>query len=248
MPADQLVRHCGPGASGCYARNRRGGRIVVPAGRSADVAHTLLHEYGHHIDNSRRHRSLQEPNGTPAWWAARKMGIRIDRGKVAFGYQRGWERSIGEIFAEDYAQTQLRTGYGISWLRPPDAAVRAALERDLGALPASPAQPDVEPLVLERSGNIGAGERRSLPFGLLGPDRRVTYTVRINGARQVGTRARLELNCAGVRVSKPVRRGSAVVRIDRRRLGPANRCQVSLVNTAGKSLDYRITLRLAVQK
>ncbi|MGI9657416.1 MAG: hypothetical protein ACR2OD_00800, partial [Gaiellaceae bacterium] len=67
VPAARLVQHCGPGASGCYGRSRGGGRIVVPAGRNADVAHTLLHEYGHHIDNSHGHRRLQEPNGTPAW-------------------------------------------------------------------------------------------------------------------------------------------------------------------------------------
>jgi len=247
VPGERLVQHCGPGASGCYRRNRGGGRIVVPAARNADVAHTLLHEYAHHIDNSNSHRGLQEPNGTPSWWAARKMGIRLDRGKVALGYARGWDRSIGEIFAEDYAQTQLATGYGISWLSPPGAKILAALERDLGALPATPAQPDVEPLVLERFGRIGRSERRSLPFGLLGPDRRVTFTVRLSGAKRAGTRARLELICGDTRVTKPVRKGSSVVRIDRRDLGPG-RCQVNLVNTAGRSLSYGITLRLAVLK
>lgn len=244
---DRLVRHCGPGASGCYARQRGGGRIVVPAGRDADVAHTLLHEYGHHVDQSQRHRGLPEPNGTRAWWAARKMAVRLKRGKVAFGYQRGWERSIGEIFAEDYAQTQLRTRYGISWLRPPDDALRAALTRDLGALPATPAQPDVEPLVLRRSGTIETGQRRALPFGLLGPDRRVTFTVRLGGSAQQGTRARLVLVCGGVRLVKPFKQGTAIARIDRRGLGPA-RCDASVVNTAGKSLAYDMTLRLAIQK
>ena len=244
---DRLARHCGPGASGCYGRERGAGRIVVAAGRDADIAHTLLHEYGHHIDNTRGHGRLREPNGTPAWWAARKMGIRLNRGKVGFDYQRGWERSIGEIFAEDYAQTQLGTGYGISWLGPPDARIRAALERDLGALPATPAQPDVDPLVIKRSGKIEAGKRRLMPFALLGPDRRVTYTVRLAGAKRVGTRARIKLECGGVRVSKPIRRGSSVVRIDRRGLGPGT-CQVSLVSTAGTSLAYGITLRLAIQK
>lgn len=244
---DRLARHCGPGASGCYSRTRGGARIVVPAGRNADVAHTLLHEYGHHVDHAHRHGRLQEPNGTPAWWAARKMAIRVKRGKVAFGYQRGWERSIGEIFAEDYAQTQLQTGYGISWLPAPDARIRAALERDLGTLPAAPAQPDVEPLVIKRSGRIAAGERRAMPFGLLGPDRRVTFTVRLGGAQRAGTRARLELECAGVRITKPVRKGVAVARIDRRNLGPGQ-CRVGVRNVSGTNLAYSVTLRLAVQK
>ena len=248
VPRNQLVEHCGPGAAGCYGRNRGGGRIVVPAGRNADVAHTLVHEYAHHIDRSHRHRGLPEPNGTPAWYPARKMGIRTDRGKVGLDYRNGWDRSIGEIFAEDYAQTQLGTRYGISWLAAPDATVRAALERDLGKLPAKPAQPDVAPLVIKRSDKLGPRDQRALPFGLLGPDRRVTYTVRIGGAKLAGTRARLELTCGGKRFTKLVRRGSSVVRIDRRRLG-SGQCQVTLINnTADKTLSYNIKLRLAVQK
>ena len=245
---DRLVHNCGPGASGCYSYRRGRGRIVVPAGRNADVAHTLLHEYAHHIDRTSGHRGLPEPNGTRAWWAARKMGIRLNRGKVAFGYQIGWERSIGEIFAEDYAQTQLATRYGISWLPRPDAAVVAALERDLGELPTAPAQPDVEPLVLRRSGQIEPDQRRVMPFGLLGPNRRVTFTARVGGRNLAGTRARLVLECGSVRLTKPVRRGTAVARIDRRKLGPANTCAAWLVNTSGRTLTADLTLRLAIEK
>ncbi len=243
---DALVRLCGPGANGCYERTRGGARIVVPAGRNADVAHTLLHEYAHHIDHTRTHRGLREPNGTRAWWAARKHGVRLKRGKVAFGYQLGWSRSVGEIFAEDYTQTQLRTEYGIPWLAPPNGAVRAALARDLGVLPAEPAQPDVDPLVLRRAGTIDAGRRLTMPFGLVGPDRRVTFTVTMQGKKRVGARAQLLLTCGETRVTKSLRRGAAVARIDRRGLGPAQ-CQVTLINTAGKSLAFNATLRLAVQ-
>jgi len=144
---DVLPRFCGPDAAGCYQTRRTGAEIVIPAGQNADVAHTLLHEYGHHIDRARKHRSLPEPNGSAAWWAARKMGIRLDRGEVAFGYQLVWSRSVGEIFAEDYAYVQfekiygfsLETAYGIGWLPPPDWDIRAALARDLRALPGSTA-------------------------------------------------------------------------------------------------------------
>ena len=48
------------------------------------------------------------------------------------------ERSVGEIFAEDYVQLNLRTRYAIRWLDPPNAAIRAALRRDLRA-------PDISP-------------------------------------------------------------------------------------------------------
>lgn len=241
-----LPRLCGAGASGCYERTPAGPRIVVPSGRNADVAHTLLHEYGHHIDVWLKHGGLRELNGTRAWWAARKMAIRLQRGKVAFDYRRGWSRSIGEIFAEDYAQTQLRTKYDIRWLGPPGPAVIAALERDLGALPAEPARPDVDPLVLRRSGTIDPGRRVVMRFGLLGPDRRVTFTVTMRGKKQIGTRARIQLSCGGAVVRKSLRRGAASLRIDRPGLGPGE-CQVSVLSTARKSLAYSATLKLSVE-
>jgi hypothetical protein len=246
--SDRLVHNCGPGARGCYSYSRGRGRIVVPVGRNADVAHTLLHEYARHIDRSSTHRGLPEPTGTRAWWAARKMRIRLNRGKVAFGYQRGWERSIGELFAEDYAQTQFATRYDISWLPRPNPSIVAALERDLGALPVSPAQPDVEPLVLRRSGRIDPGQQRTLPFGLLGSDRRATFTARVGGQNLAGTRARLVLDCGTVRVTKPLRHGVAVARIDRRKLGPAITCSATLISASGRTPAYDLTLRLAIEK
>src|SRR5262245_64833694 len=53
---DELRGQCSAVAAGCYSR--RGGNrglVVVPAGRSAGIAHTVIHEYGHHVDASRRH-------------------------------------------------------------------------------------------------------------------------------------------------------------------------------------------------
>ena len=46
-------------------------------------------------------------------------------------YSLGWGRAVGEIFAEDYVQVNLRTNYFITALARPDRAVRAALRRDL---------------------------------------------------------------------------------------------------------------------
>jgi hypothetical protein len=74
----------------------------------------------------------------------------------------------------------------------------------------------------------------------------VTFTVTMHGKKHFGVRAKMHLACGGATVTKSLRRGAATVRIDRAGLGPA-RCQVSLVSTAGKSLAYKATLRLAVQ-
>ena len=55
--------------------------------RAGQVTWLGIFDSGQHTAHANRHRGLHEPNGTRAWWAARKMGIRLDRGKVAFGYQ-----------------------------------------------------------------------------------------------------------------------------------------------------------------
>ena len=113
--ARALRRAARPGAT----RGREGNRgvMVVPAGRSAGIAHTVIHEYGHHVDWSRRHSNLDEPNGTPLWWKARGMAELVALRSVRDRYQVGWNRSIAEVFAEDYAYTNLRRGYRISLAR-----------------------------------------------------------------------------------------------------------------------------------
>src|SRR5262245_37389787 len=109
-----LDDQCSESAAGCYSR-REGNRgvMVVPAGRNADLAHTVIHEYGHHVDASRRHGGLAEPNGTPLWWKARGMEQLVSFRSVRSRYQVGWDRSISEVFAEDYAYTNLHGRFRI---------------------------------------------------------------------------------------------------------------------------------------
>ena len=65
---------------------------------------TLLHEYGHHLDTilarpgrarAERHAGLVDARA--AW---RRL---LSQRRVAFDYSLGWNHSIGEVFAEDYA-------------------------------------------------------------------------------------------------------------------------------------------------
>ncbi len=65
------------------------------------------------------------------WWAARRIDALLAQGKVSQGYHLGWERSISEIFAEDYVQLHMSSRYGIRWLRPPGPGIKAALRSDL---------------------------------------------------------------------------------------------------------------------
>src|SRR6186713_296659 len=126
---DVVHSTCGRDASGCYARNT----ITVAAEENDDNAHTVVHEYGHHLDRSTPVTGVREPNGTPVWWRARGMERLVRVSSVATSYVLGWERSIAEIFAEDYAQLALGDGdYNIGWLPSPDATVLAAVKFDLG--------------------------------------------------------------------------------------------------------------------
>ena len=254
---ERLGEVCGSSAAGCYRTAGDRALIFVPPGQETPAAHTLLHEYAHHLDSTISHRSLPELNGTRRWWAARGMGRLLDSGRVAFDYSLGWEREIGEVFAEDYAQLHLEAPYKIDWLPPPGPRIRAALKRDLGAgqgepepieglegEPGSPALDD--PLVIVRSGTLAPGERRVLPFGLLGPGRHVTFTARVAGAREPRARARLELICGRRLAAKRLRRGDASATIDVRGLGPAS-CEVALASSSTIPRRYVVRLRLAVE-
>ena len=133
-------------AVGCYSRGPRGSVITIPARPARDVQATLLHEYGHHIDSMVR---------TPRWWSARRMAWRLRSGQVATDYSKGWSRSVGEVFAEDYVALHIRSASAIRWLPRPSSSVLRALRRDIseassdpqpvppspGAAPGDPASP-----------------------------------------------------------------------------------------------------------
>jgi hypothetical protein len=247
VPRGEVGEDCGsPEAGGCYGLVGGGQpRIIVPAGRRpAEIAPVLLHEYGHHVDATRANGDLQEPNGTPHWWSARHMGQRLRRGEVAFDYGRGWSRSIGEIFAEDYVQLHLRAPYRIGWLSRPDAAVLAALRRDLGSSGTPPdVLPPTPPLVVNRSGLITPGEQRTIGFGLLGPGRRVELDVGLRSADGQPTEVRAEVRCDGRRVSAAVGTETAPIHVDLRDQGPAS-CEVVLTGVAGTAV-HTTRLRLS---
>jgi hypothetical protein len=245
-----IRRTCGAGALACYGGFRGSGTIVVAAGRSASLAATLLHEYGHHVDESYSVPGVPEPNGTPGWWAARGMAALVEAGEVALDYSSGWDRSIGEIFAEDYTQVHMAARYAIRWLEPPVQSVKDAIVADLGG-----SAPTVDPgdvpetdgpqatprtAVFTAGGSLTRGRAQALPFGLLGPGRRVELTVRSRTAR---SRLRFEIVCDGALVARRTVTGTRTAKIDRGDLGPAD-CEAILRNTGTRTVRYVVTLRL----
>ncbi len=133
---DRVPTLCGRGAEACYKRTREGAWIVVPRGRGSHVATLLFHEYGHHVDLAYGGvQGVPEMNGTVRWWTARNMGKRLANGRVAVDYSLGWRRSVGEIFAEDYARLHTKFAWQIPWIGPPTHAVRRAIRADMAAGP-----------------------------------------------------------------------------------------------------------------
>jgi len=101
--------------------------------------------------------------------------------------------------------------------------------------------------VINRSGTLGAKREQVVPFGLLGPGRRVTFTATVNRPTRAGTRARMDVACNGARVaSQAFTRGRSTRTINVPNLGPAD-CSARLVSTAGVRLTYTLRLRLAIE-
>jgi hypothetical protein len=249
VPEQDVPELCGAAAAACYSPGRSGGRIVIPAGKDLRVASTFLHEYGHHLDRAWSVSGVRELNGTPVWWQLRGMAALVEQGAVAFDYSRGWSRSIGEVFAEDYAWIHTPYQHAIPWLAPPDDALRAAMFAELGGQPTAqlPETPAAGPLVINRSGTLAARRSQVVPFGLLGPGRRVTFTATVSRATRAGTRARIDVICNGARVaSQTFRKGRATRTINVPNLGPAE-CSARLVSTTAVRLTYTLRLQLAVE-
>jgi hypothetical protein len=242
---DDVRSTCGRAASGCYSRNV----IVVPAEQSPSNAHTVVHEYGHHLDRSTPVTGVAEPNGTPEWWRARGVAELFRLKTVATSYVLGWDRSIAEIFAEDYAQLALADSqFAIPWLEDPDESVLTALRADLGLglPPAAIHPPVIKPVSLRRSGSLAPRRRAAIPFGLLGPSRRVTATATFRGAAEKRARATLEVRCDGGRVAiKMLGPGRTTFAIDRRDLGPAE-CTATLTSTSATSHSFTLVVRLSI--
>jgi hypothetical protein len=244
---DELAERCGRRAAGCYGR-REGNRgvMVVPAGKSADVAHTVIHEYGHHVDWSRRHSNLGEPNGTPLWWRARGMAELVALQSVRDRYQLGWNRSIAEVFAEDYAYTNLGSPYRISWLEPPSRTVQQAIRADLGLAERpviTEARPALRPVVITRQGTLGPSQSVAVDFGLLGPNRRVL----LNGAFPSLGRWRVDVTCDGAVLRRRLTAARPAVTLEVPRVGPAQ-CRASILNTGSRAEPFRFTVRLTVRR
>ena len=247
----EIHDRCGRGASACYSGRRGAATITVPAGKGNRIASVLLHEYAHHLDANRRVAGVSEPNGTPVWWALRGMAELVRGEGVARDYRMGWDRAVGEIFAEDYAHVHVGGEYGISWLYPPTPAFKRAFLAELRGTATTPppaANPATmtRPVTIVRSGTLAPVGQQAMPFRLLGPGRRVTFTAGVSPLVGSLTGARMVIACDGAVVRQARLTAGRSVTLDVPRLGPAS-CRAVLSSTSSTSQRFSLRLRLAVQ-
>lgn len=254
IPESSVPTECGDAqAIACYRWSSAGdATMYVPAVAPAQVRSALTHEYGHHIDATRPHvPGARGLDGTASWWRARDMAGLLSRGLVAWDYSLGWDHSIAEIYAEDYAVTNGAGSSGIRWLGDPPATVQDAIRADLSGAVAAPTPPAPAPApapqpgagatavpataIARRSGRLQAGARARIAFAVTDRER---LAVRVSGATAGRLRAVLRCN------ARP--RGGATARPDqpavvRARVAPG-RCRVT-VRALGAATRFRVVVR-----
>lgn len=254
VPPQEIASRCGDGAAACYERRRGVSTITLPVGRSSSLAAIVLHEYGHHLDASRAVDGVSELNGTPVWWASRGMAGLLAAGTVASDYSLGWERSIAEVFAEDYAYIHTGGWYSIPWLAPPDEALKAAMLAELGAVappaavlqpPAAPPAEPERPVAATRAGVLAPRGRASIPFQLLGTGRRVVVTGVVGPVGRGRATARLEIVCGETVVRRAGLHRRRATTIEVGGLGPAV-CRAAVVSTSPSRQRYSLRLRISL--
>jgi hypothetical protein len=206
---EELVARCGGIFAACYSRGTvDGSRITLPATASL---RTVLHEYGHHLDATHAVPGVPEHNGTPGWWAARGRAL-AEAGETERDYTRGWDRSLGEVFAEDYAAAHGASPFMIPWLASPTEAVRSALltEVSAGTLPApAPPAPRVVPpappppdVVAAHGGALAPRQEATFVFSLARLTGRVGLEASIIGGRSTRAQGHVAVRCSSGRVSR----------------------------------------------
>jgi hypothetical protein len=84
-------------------------------------------------------------------------------------------------------------------------------------------------------------------FGLLSSGRRVRATLEFAGQATAGVRAQLEVTCNERRIAvRTIARGTRVVSIDRRGLGPARNCFATVTNTGSAARAFALRVQLSI--
>jgi len=237
---EQLVDLCGRGAAACYygADDGSGWGQINVAASDRDIRHSLLHEYGHHLDNQLvglgrgvRFGQLScavGADGSRRWLFARERQSQIvARRRVGCSASTPWRRLLPELFAEDYAYANGIREWELRLFAPPRRATLAALRADL-------ARP-FRPRTVVWRGRVAAGGALVRTLALTAPTfLRATAEAR-RGLRLALSLARRGRRVAGASGSGASERAAALV--------PAGRYQLSLRSLGGSSA-FRVRIEL----
>jgi hypothetical protein len=140
-PQAEVELSCGSGALACY---RRGSSTIFASPddqpNEPTARDVLIHEYGHHISNTRSNAPwAAEDYGTKRWATYERVCVRAENGSIRPGDEgAGYALNPGEAFAESYRVLNLtREGVSpIGWsvVDPsfrPDATALRLLEQDV---------------------------------------------------------------------------------------------------------------------
>jgi hypothetical protein len=136
-----LEETCGADAAACYGADNPGhsrGGVMIVSYEDSNIAHAVIHEYGHHIDaNTYNLGGLNgcsvAADGSRRWFFAREMRDRILE-NLSCDPRPGWGQLLPEVFAEDYAQLVgiPRAEYHSAIVvAPPSARQKRLLKKDL---------------------------------------------------------------------------------------------------------------------
>lgn len=106
------------------------------AGDDSDVTHTLVHEYGHDVDNQLLNLGhlgacTFANDGSRNWFFERELEDNVfSQGGISCRPGSDWEHLPGEVFAEDLAQLNGVQGWVLRSVRPPTRLQLAALAFD----------------------------------------------------------------------------------------------------------------------
>ena len=155
----QVGSICGdPEAVACYwaidPQNNGTGQMWF-AVDDPDVVHTIVHEYGHHIDNQLVNFGHLggdcgwNNDGSRAWFFARDLEDDILGAGATCAASAGWEYQLAELYAEDFVALNGILAWELPTFRSPTGSQLDALDYDI-LVPFEPASRVWKPRVRVR--------------------------------------------------------------------------------------------------
>lgn len=143
IPLSSMNSTCGdPQAIACYRPMSGGYGELWFGADDSDWIHSLVHEYGHHMDNQRANLAQLGPygygngctidsDGTRNWFFVRLLADNTTDSSNFYCRDTDWEHLVPELYAEDFVVLNGINGWQLSSAKPPTADQLRAMKYDL---------------------------------------------------------------------------------------------------------------------